>query len=79
VTGYTMMGAFFLATEESSSPVNFVPMLIYGLCAGFLVVLIRAIGIYDDGVVYALLLMNVVHPLLDKIGPKALGRIGDHA
>ena len=79
VTGYTIMGAFFLATEESSSPVNFIPMIIYGLCAGFMVVLIRSIGIYDDGVVYALLLMNVVHPLLDKIGPKALGGIGDHA
>lgn len=79
VTGYTLIGAFFLATEESSSPVNFVPMIIYGLAAGFMVVLIRSIGRYDDGVIYALLLMNVVHPLLDKLGPKALGRIGEHA
>ncbi|MBN1625235.1 MAG: RnfABCDGE type electron transport complex subunit D, partial [Deltaproteobacteria bacterium] len=30
LTGYTLIGAFFLATEDSSSPVNFIPMLLYG-------------------------------------------------
>ena len=79
LTGYTMMGAFFLAAEESGSPVNFLPMLLFGFFAGFLTILIRSIGFHDDGVVYAILLMNVVQPLLDKIRPGALGRIGDHA
>jgi len=74
-TGYTLIGAFFLATEDSSSPVNFIPMLIYGAGAGIMTVLIRSIGAYVDGVVFAILLMNLVNPLLDKIRPKALGKV----
>ena len=79
VTGYTLIGAFFLATEDSSSPVNFIPMLIYGVCAGILTVLIRNIGAFVDGVVFAILMMNVANPLLDKIRPKAMGREIEHA
>ncbi len=74
-TGYTLIGAFFLATEDSSSPVNFIPMLIYGAGAGIMTVLIRNIGAYVDGVVFAVLLMNLVNPLVDKIRPKALGKV----
>ncbi|MCD6185728.1 MAG: RnfABCDGE type electron transport complex subunit D [Deltaproteobacteria bacterium] len=76
LTGYTLIGAFFLATEDSSSPVNFIPMLIYGAGAGVMTVLIRNIGIYIDGVIFAILVMNLVNPLLDKIRPKAIGKVG---
>jgi electron transport complex protein RnfD len=79
VTGYTLIGAFFLATEDSSSPVNFLPMLIYGASAGALTVLIRNIGAFEDGVIFAILMMNVANPLLDKIRPKAMGRGMEHA
>jgi len=79
LTGYTLIGAFFLLTEDSSSPVNFIPMLIYGLGAGVLTVLIRNIGAFVDGVVFAILLMNVANPILDKIRPKAMGREIEHA
>lgn len=74
LTGYTLIGAFFLATEDSSSPVNLLPMFIYGAAGGVLTVLIRNIGVYVDGVVYAILIVNLVNPLVDKIRPKALGR-----
>jgi electron transport complex protein RnfD len=74
LTGYTLIGAFFLATEDSSSPVNFIPMILYGLGGGVLTVLIRNIGAFPDGVVFAVLMMNVANPLLDKIRPKAMGR-----
>lgn len=73
LTGYTLIGAFFLATDDSSSPVNCVPMFIYGLLGGVMTVLIRNIGIYVDGVIFAILIINLVNPLLDKIRPKALG------
>jgi electron transport complex protein RnfD len=79
LSGYTLIGAFFLVTEDSSSPVNFLPMLIYGAGAGILTVLIRNIGFFLDGVVFAVLMMNLVNPLLDKIRPKALGRRIDYA
>jgi electron transport complex protein RnfD len=74
-TGYTLIGAFFLATEDSSSPVHFVPMLIYGAAGGIMTVLIRNIGAWVDGVILAILLINTLNPLLDKIRPKALGKV----
>ncbi len=70
-----MIGAFFLATEDSSSPVWFVPMLIYGVVGGIMTVLIRSIGAYVDGVILAILIINLISPLLDKIRPKALGKV----
>ena len=79
VTGYTLLGAFFLITEDSSSPVNFIPMLLYGIIAGVMTVLIRNIGAYTDGTVLAILLVNVANPLLDKIRPKALGKGTEYA
>jgi electron transport complex protein RnfD len=75
LTGYTLIGAFFLATEDSSSPVNFIPMLVYGAAGGIVTVMIRNIGAYADGVIYAILVINMVNPLLDKIRPKALGKV----
>jgi len=74
LTGYTLIGAFFLATEDSSSPVNFIPMFIYGAGGGIMTVLIRNIGVHVDGVVFAVILMNIANPLLDKIRPKAIGK-----
>jgi len=50
-------------------------MLIYGAGGGVLTVLIRNIGAYVDGVVFAILVMNLANPLLDKIRPKAIGRV----
>jgi electron transport complex protein RnfD len=75
LTGYTLIGAFLLATEDSSSPVNVIPMLIYGALGGILTVLIRNIGAYVDGVIFAILIINLLNPLLDKIRPKAIGKV----
>jgi electron transport complex protein RnfD len=75
LTGYTLIGAFFLATESSSSPVNFIPMLLYGALGGVMTVLIRNIGAYVDGVIFAILLINLINPLVDKIRPKAIGKV----
>ena len=75
LTGYTLIGAFFLVTEDSSSPVNFIPMLIYGGFCGILTVLIRNIGAWVDGVILAILISNLINPLLDKIRPQALGKV----
>lgn len=75
LTGYTLIGALFLATEDSSSPVNLVPMLIYGGFGGIMTVLIRNIGVWVDGVILAILVCNLINPLLDKIRPQALGKV----
>jgi electron transport complex protein RnfD len=79
LTGYTLIGAFFLATEDSSSPVHLVPMLVYGAGAGVLTMLIRNKGVFADGVVFSILMFNIANPLIDKIRPKALGKGIEHA
>jgi electron transport complex protein RnfD len=77
--GYTLIAAFFLVPEDSSSPANFIPMLIFGLLAGVMTVLVRNIGAYVDGVPFSILLMNLANPLLDKIRPKAIGKVVENA
>lgn len=79
LTGYTLIGAFFLAPEDSSSPVHFAPMLIYGLVGGMLTVLIRNLGTHTDGVIYAILVINLISPIIDKIRPKAKKRVMNYA
>jgi len=75
LSGYTLIGAFFLATEDGSSPVNIIPLLVYGAAGGIMTVLIRNIGAYVDGVILAILLINLISPLLDRIRPQALGKV----
>jgi Na+-translocating ferredoxin:NAD+ oxidoreductase subunit D len=74
LSGYTLLGAFFLITESASSPVNRIPMLLYGFLGGVMIILMRNIGAYADGTILAILLVNVVSPLLDNIRPNALGK-----
>jgi electron transport complex protein RnfD len=78
-TGYTLIAAFFVLPEDSSSPVNFLPMVVFGVLAGLLTVLIRNIGAYVDGVPFSILLVNIANPLLDKIRPKAIGKVVENA
>jgi len=69
-TGNAMMGIFFLSTDYSSSPFNRWGMIIFGLSCGFLTIIFRAWSIHVDGVVYAILIMNLFTPLLDNIKKK---------
>ena len=72
--GHFILGAFFLATDPPTSPVNPRAMWCYGLSIGFLAVLISVLGkYYDGGVVFAVLLMNLANPLFDKIRPRTIG------
>jgi electron transport complex protein RnfD len=68
--GHVALAAFFVATDTTSSPANRLAMWIFGLGIGFLTILIRAYGIWPDAVPFAVLLMNVVYPLLDRIRPR---------
>lgn len=73
LTGSTVFGAFFLATFMSCSPNRELPMILYGLIGGVLVVLIRNFGAYADGVPFAILLINLLMPQLEMIRPKPFG------
>ncbi len=73
LTGSTLLGGFFFATEASSSPDRQIPMMLYGLLGGVLVIIIRVYGVHTDGVPFAILLINLLAPLLDGIRPKPFG------
>ncbi len=80
LAGSTVLTAFFLAPEQSTSPVNLWPMLLYGLLGGVLLVLMRAFSSHYDGAIFTILLMNICSPLLDRITPRIPGLKGtDHA
>lgn len=70
VTGNTMIGIFFLATDYSSAPFNRWGKIVFGLGAGFLTVILRAWSFHVDGVFFAILIMNLFTPLLDRLKPK---------
>jgi H+/Na+-translocating ferredoxin:NAD+ oxidoreductase subunit D len=71
-TGHVILAAFFIATDTTSSPTNRLPMFIFGVVLGVLIMLIRAYGVWPDAVPFAVLLANVLNPLIDRIRPKTL-------
>lgn len=66
-SGATMLGAFFIATEPVSGAGNDRARLLFGVGTGLLVYLIRTWGGYADGVAFAVLLMNLLVPTLDRL------------
>ena len=74
LTGSTVLMAFFLAPEHTTSPVNPWPMFLYGLMTGALLVLIRTFSSHTDGVIFAILLANICSPLLDRMTPPVVGQ-----
>jgi electron transport complex protein RnfD len=70
--GLAVFAALFLASDFTSSPVNPWAQVAFGAGCGILTVLIRTFGAWPDGAVFAVLLMNIAHPLVDKIRPQPL-------
>ena len=65
-TGGLMLGSIFMATDYVTSPMSDKGMIIYGVGIGVLTVLIRYFGSYPEGVSFAILIMNLTVPLLNK-------------
>ncbi|MFP3331611.1 RnfABCDGE type electron transport complex subunit D [Pseudomonas sp. SIMBA_064] len=66
-SGSTMLAAFFIATEPVSGPRNERARVYFGLGAGLLIYLIRTWGSYPDGTAFAVLLMNLMAPTLERL------------
>jgi electron transport complex protein RnfD len=74
-SGGAMLGAFFIATDPVSSPTTARGRLIYGAGIGVLTYIIRSWGSYADGIAFAVLLMNMAVPLIERwTRPRIYGR-----
>ena len=74
VSGGLLLGAFFMATDYSTSPMYWAGKILFGIGCGILTVCIRVYGGYPEGVGFAILIMNAFTPILDKFfRPKVFG------
>ncbi|NLY73614.1 MAG: RnfABCDGE type electron transport complex subunit D [Tissierellia bacterium] len=73
-SGGLMLGAFYMLTDYSSSPVTKKGKIVYAFGAGLLTTLIRLYGVYPEGVMFSVLLMNVATPMIEHFtSPKIFG------
>jgi electron transport complex protein RnfD len=66
MTGGTLLGAFFMATDYVTSPMNVWGGVIFGVGIGLIDMMIRYFGAYPEGMSFAILLMNCTVPLLNR-------------
>lgn len=74
LTGGAILGAIYMATDYSTSPMTRKGMFIYGVGIGVITILIRVWGSYPEGMSFAILIMNAFVPLIDKyVKPRRFG------
>ena len=74
LTGGLILGAFFMATDYTTSPITKKGQIMFGFGCGVITSLIRFWGGYPEGVCYSILLMNCLVPLIDRYTlPKRFG------
>ncbi len=66
LTGGVVLGAFFIATDPVTSPMNLRGAVIFGVGCGLITCVIRVWGNYPEGVSFAILFMNAFVPLIDR-------------
>lgn len=73
--GGLMLGAFFMATDYVTSPITVKGQWLFGIFLGLLTGVFRILGSSAEGVSYAIILGNLIVPLIEKVTlPKAFGR-----
>lgn len=66
LSGSLLLGSFFMATDYSTTPSTRAGKIIFGVGCGLITVLIRFWGNYPEGVSFAILLMNILTPYIDR-------------
>ena len=79
MSGGLLFGAVFMTTDYATAPVTKTGRLIFGAGAGLITFLIRQFGGYPEGVMFSILIMNVLTPFLNKIIPTKYGYKGKGA
>ncbi len=74
LSGGLLLGAIFMATDYSTTPVTKAGKVIFALGCGLVTAVIRSFGAYAEGVSFAILLMNILTPLIDRyVRPRPFG------
>ena len=76
--GGLMLGAFFMATDYATSPITDSGKIIYGICLGIMTGIFRVFSSSAEGVSFAIIICNLLVPLIEKITlPKCFGKGGE--
>ncbi|NLN82313.1 MAG: RnfABCDGE type electron transport complex subunit D [Clostridiales bacterium] len=66
LSGGLMLGAIFMATDYTTSPINKAGKIVFAVGCGLLTVLIRVFGSLPEGVSFAIVIMNILVPLIER-------------
>lgn len=66
LSGGLLIGAIFMATDYVTSPATPAGKIVFGIGAGLITFLIRYFGVYPEGVSFAILLMNILTPYIER-------------
>ncbi|MCQ2472291.1 MAG: RnfABCDGE type electron transport complex subunit D [Clostridia bacterium] len=76
LSGGLLLGAIFMATDYTTSPISFKGKIIYGIGCGLIASLIRCFGNLPEGVSFAIVLMNILVPHIENLTtPKPFGSV----
>ena len=77
LSGGLLIGAIFMATDYSTTPVNTLGKVVFALGCGIITVIIRFYASYPEGVSFAILIMNILSPYIEKLCANVpLGKVG---
>lgn len=72
LAGSLVFAAVFMITEPSTAPKTSVARCLYGALGGIIAMCFRTFGVYEEGVVFAILLINTLQPALDRLSLKLI-------
>ena len=73
---FSGLGAFFMATDYVTSPITPMGQIIFGICCGIFTGLFRCFGANAEGVSFAIILSNILVPMIEKYTvPRAFGMV----
>ena len=79
LTSGLLLGAIFMATDYTTSPITFSGRIIFGIGCGLLTVLIRVFGSLPEGVSFSIIIMNILVPHIERLTrPKPFGEEAKH-
>jgi electron transport complex protein RnfD len=75
LSGGTLLGAFYFASDPVTIPITPLGRIIFGIGCGFFTFIFRKFSIYTDGVCWAILIMNIITPIIERVTiPRYLGK-----